>query len=391
MFRCFLMALLVLALIPAVHKTASGEGRTFYVSTSGNDRNPGTGEAPFRTLARGVRALTAGATLYVMQGTYTESLFNTIPGGVSWDLPVTVSAYPGHTVIVKPPRGAYRVLHFQGADRKYIIVNGLILDGQNVSEDVVKITHGGRDLDTSAHHIRIINGEVRNAPGNGILVTGTGHANSNEFINLKVYDNGKSDFEHGVYISTDNNLVERCEIFRNGGWGVHLYNSAGSTNGNIIRNNKIYKNARAGERGTGIGIYSGSHNVAYNNVLWGQQIGVVLNWGANSSAVVNNTIYGHTLYGIYNGPASRDALLQNNIIYKNAMYDVLNRGVRSVVGYNLVGQDPKFKDAAAFDFHLHLTSPAIAAGTRVSFVETDFNGAPRPAERPYSIGAFEAE
>jgi hypothetical protein len=43
---------------------------TYYVSSSGNDANPGTLAAPFATLQCAVTHLTPGTTLFVRQGTY---------------------------------------------------------------------------------------------------------------------------------------------------------------------------------------------------------------------------------------------------------------------------------------------------------------------------------
>ena len=69
--------------------------------------------------------------------------------------------------------------------------------------DAVKITYGTPG--DAAHHIRLKDCEVRNAPSQGILVTAG--SNNNEFINLDVHDNGVPDFHHGFYIGAESNLV----------------------------------------------------------------------------------------------------------------------------------------------------------------------------------------
>jgi len=364
----------------------SAYSASYFVATNGSDSNPGTQSQPFRTINRAVGALTPGTVLYIRAGTYTEGLTNAIPGGTSWDQPVTIAAYPGEVVIVKPAAGTMRVLYLDGAGRKYIIIDGLILDGSNVSYDAVKITYAGNDVTTSAHHVRIMNTEIRNAPAQGILVSG--QSSSNEFINLKVHDNGTTDFDHGIYISTDSNLVERCEIFRNAGWGVHIYNGSGTTNGNVVRSNRIYNNARLGQRGAALGLYTGDNNVAYNNIMWGQQMGISLDYGANSAVVVNNTIYANREAGIYNGAGSNRSVIQNNIVYKNSVA-VTDAGSGTALSYNLIDRDPQFKDPSVSDFHLQSMSPAIAAGTTLPLVKTDFDGVPRPIAKPYSVGAYE--
>src|SRR5262245_60275853 len=84
----------------------------YYVSTSGDDGRPSTAaqsiSTPKRTLGNAVRCLTPGSTLWVIGGTYPEQLFGSIPSGTSWSAPVTIAAYPGHTVIMRPV-GAGRV------------------------------------------------------------------------------------------------------------------------------------------------------------------------------------------------------------------------------------------------------------------------------------------
>jgi hypothetical protein len=44
----------------------------YYVSTSGNDDNPGTIAQPYRTIAKGVSYLQAGDILYLRGGVYVE-------------------------------------------------------------------------------------------------------------------------------------------------------------------------------------------------------------------------------------------------------------------------------------------------------------------------------
>ena len=156
-------------------------GMTYFVATNGSDTNPGTQTQPFRTIARGVSVLTPGDTLYVTSGTYAESLINNIPGGTAWSTPVTVAAYPGQTVTIRPADGAQHALRLQGTAQAYII-DGFIIDGSNLSDDPIWLISGPGTVEAAAHHIRIQNCEITNSAGNGIFVK---WAYANEFINLK--------------------------------------------------------------------------------------------------------------------------------------------------------------------------------------------------------------
>lgn len=64
-------------------------GRTFHVATTGDDANPGTAEAPFRTVQHAVSGVLAGDTIVVHGGTY---------DGV---VRIQVSGAPGKPILLK--------------------------------------------------------------------------------------------------------------------------------------------------------------------------------------------------------------------------------------------------------------------------------------------------
>src|SRR5262245_26166477 len=91
-----------LALLGSLVHAQRSEANTYYVDKNGSDSNPGTEDQPFQTLDRGRWALMPGDTLYVKDGTYSGSLaFFGTPSGTSWNNPVTIAAYPGHSPVIK--------------------------------------------------------------------------------------------------------------------------------------------------------------------------------------------------------------------------------------------------------------------------------------------------
>ena len=369
---------------PAPAPGPAPSGPVYYVDQTGNDASPGTEAQPFRTIRRGVQALRAGATLYVKSGTYAEYL-DRIPGGTSWSAPVRVVAYPGHTVVLRPS-GVARILQFQDSTTAYISVEGFVLDADYVSHDAVKISYGSNSAN-AAHHIRLLRCEIKNASGNGVLVTSG--SNDNEFIELDVHHNGTNEYTHGFYIASSGNRVENSTIYQNGGTGVHLYAGSSTVNDNVVHGNWIASNARAGRWGPGISVNNGARNRIYNNMVMDNVRGIQVDYSAAETDIYNNTIYANTREGIFIGAGSADADVRNNIIYGNSGANYSEDGTRTTHSHNLIGVNPGFVNAGAGDYRLRADSLAVNAGMILPLVTVDHEGTPRPQHGAFDIGAFE--
>ena len=381
---------IVLSLIFVLNAAASPPRTTFFVAPNGSNSNPGTEARPFLTIAKGMSVLGPGKTLYIKAGTYSESLGNKVPAGRSWRSPVTVAAYRGNAVIIQPAGGGY-VFNPAGSRSCYIILRGLTLDARNVSLDAVKIDQSGSNPANAAHHIRIQDCEIRNSRAQGIL-TSVG-ARHNQIQGCRVHDNGASDFCHGIYITSAYNLVDRCQVYHNAGWGIHVYEEGAvedSAHDNTVRNNLIHDNAAQGARGVGIGLYAGNNNVAYNNILWNNHGAIAIDFGATDTQVYNNTCYDNGAggnAGIYIGNGSSGAIVRNNIVMQ-ADLPISNSGSGTIQDHNLIG-DAGFIDPAGHDFHLKSSSPAIDAGVAVDGFRVDCSGVPRPQGSGWDLGAYE--
>jgi hypothetical protein len=371
------------------------KGATYYVATTGSDTNPGTLASPFRTLNHAVTVLHPGDTLDIRGGTYGEGLIDVLPGGTSWANPVTIMAHQGETVTLQPPSGN-NVLHFAKPTEQYIVINGLILDGALIKHNGVKITY--QTGSGPANHIRIQSTEIENAPQQGILVTGgSGHESDfNEFLKLKIHNNGTSYLHHGIYLESNSNLVDGCDIYSNAGEGVQIYMSGGvngqDAGNNIVRNSMFHNNSTATAWDAGVGVYTGDNNLVYNNLFWGNPTGIAVDYGASNSKLYNNTVYGSTGDGgitVAMNANANNTYIQNNIIYQNSQ-GIVDHGTSTVANHNTANTtDPLFVNAAAHDFHLQAGSPAVDAGVTLAAVTTDFSGAARPKGKGYDIGAYE--
>ncbi len=70
-----------------------------FVSPAGRDENPGSIDRPFRTVARGVRDLAPGMTLFLRKGVYRESVELRRLAGTA-KAPITIRSYPGERAVI---------------------------------------------------------------------------------------------------------------------------------------------------------------------------------------------------------------------------------------------------------------------------------------------------
>lgn len=309
--------------------------KTYYVSLSGSDSNPGTQGQPFRTILKGMNLLCSSDTLYVRGGTYTDpiedapSLDST--GATSYSQAIKILAYPGETVTLKPSSGNF-IFIFSRSKQSYVIVDGFIMDGSNIGIDCIKVTWSTPG--NTAHNIWVRNSTIKNCPSMAILVTQEGvnsGGGASTFSNLDVYDNGFQcptssgmayKFCHGIYASADNNVIEYSKFHGNSGWGIHVYSGSYAIKSNIVRYNLSYDNGTNAVKGDGlghpgIGLYSGPNHQAYGNIVWGNTSGIVLRYGADNASVHDNIVYANK------GPTADgvpiDNLGQGNSIFNNTI------------------------------------------------------------------------
>jgi parallel beta-helix repeat protein len=111
----------------------------------------------------------------------------------------------------------------------------------------------------------------------------------------------------GLYILTDDAVVENCLISRNNFFGISFESSA------IIRNNNITENKRSGIDCGGEGINPSIYN---NYISWNNESGISIR--RCSANIYNNTITSNSWVGI-NPHDAANPMIQNNVITKNGV------------------------------------------------------------------------
>ncbi|HEY9008843.1 PKD domain-containing protein [Ohtaekwangia sp.] len=169
----------------------------------------------------------------------------------------------------------------------------------------------------------------------------------------------------------------------------------------------MYNNVVKNGPGNGIIVQGKADNIIYNNVIIGAgSIGIYCDDATTSGTLgsgfsfINNTIITPGSDGLKIA-AERVSMNHfiNNIIIKPGSGVYVNKTMTSVKMdeannyYSANIDDVKFANAAAGDYHLLSTSPALNKGASVSTygVTFDFDNKARPSGGVYDIGAFEMQ
>ena len=148
---------------------------SFYVSTTGNDSNPGTQTAPWRTVQHAADTARAGSTVNVRGGIY-EELVAIKASGNATDGFITFRSYPGETAVLDArhftPAGRSAVLTIES--RSYIRIKGFEIRNFRTAEH--RLAPLGISVMGAGSHIELLKNNVHNieqtfegrdAPGSG--------------------------------------------------------------------------------------------------------------------------------------------------------------------------------------------------------------------------------
>ncbi|MBN1675034.1 MAG: right-handed parallel beta-helix repeat-containing protein [Kiritimatiellae bacterium] len=416
------MSLLVCLAGPAADtRAAEGNvtgGRQYYVSTRGDDSNPGTIAQPFKTIQKAVDVSAAGDTVLIREGRYGGFQVKNKHGRP--DAWITYKNYPGEQVVVDGCLGSVdgRILHIVGGYSCYLVFDGFAITYTDPVFDEA------RKLDlTKAEHIEIfkrkyikdkrvrLNAMKLNPPRSGErhhhmifrnlavhhvpdgAFAGTG--DDIQFIGNHVYDIGGPLSGYGWYAGGNRwvfrgNVVHDCT-----GYGLHCYNTC-AVDDSLVEGNRIWGNGKAywhnssrrvKKGGAGILMWGGDNNIVRNNVVFGND-GCGISVKGHYNKVVNNTVVGNGRRGIEVSQGSGNTVV-NNIAFGQGQNLALTKDTAAADTPNLTS-DPLFVDADGDDYHLRASSAAIDAGTDLSkMVPADFDGVARPAGAAYDIGAYE--
>lgn len=433
-------------------KVIVGTGNTYYVSTSGNDNNPGTLSNPFRTIQKAIDIVNPGDTVLVRGGKYNEQPTLTRCGTTdNW---ITIKNYPNEIPIIDgsgidrpwgtglvqigepawsdwsplPARGfwgveyvvfdGFKIINSEGygiliSMSRYVYVHNCQIfysygPGIEANNGHEFPPYGHWDPLPHPHHIYIINNYVG---------TGCNSGGGGEGISVV-----RCDYSEVKYCSVIDNHKEGID-FKNGcTYGTIAYNEVASpiigiyvdTQGDYQHDFHIYSNYIHGKGGIAGGNELGGtlKNIyIYNNILCNDMngFGCIGTEGEriNIQVINNNFNVGNIALqlAVPKEAMYTDLIVKNNIIKGGCQGVNLDEGVMTeddfildhnlfygtnyVYGTNYITGDPQWVDPSTGDYHLKSSSPAINTGSNTDAPSLDFDGNTRPEGTFIDIGAYE--
>jgi hypothetical protein len=365
----------------------AADAATYYVAKTGSDSNSCAAAqnqaTPKVTINGGLACIKGGDTLLIGNGTYVELVDtgqgSNIPSGTS-AARTTIKAKDGLGGVIIKPTAANPAVYLAG--RQWVLMQDLIVDSINQGTNHVHTIW----VDTTSTDIEFLRVEAKNAGAAGFYLAPTTARISLRYV--WSHNNGRNtgttltgNCALGVYFQAQNSLIEYSVFEDNGvpGWCNAGINGSQTGGGipSIIRYNIIRDNLQYGIVARN-SLFNVHNNLIYNNSHNSAGVATVnLNSG---STLRNNTIVSNGSLCVNSGSDVR-----NNICWGNDNNSITTAGTVS----NNLFTDPKFVNAAANDYHLQSTSPAINAGMTLSETTPDFDGVTRPQGSAYDIGAYE--
>jgi hypothetical protein len=359
-----LIAGLMLGLLPASGAGTQAAGNTYYVSTDGDDSNPGTESAPWRTIQKAANSVGPGDAVYVHAGTYRElvslrtsgverisvrpvQLTNGSKATIGGDLGnVAAGDYLYVYRSMKSNNGAFRIakvgdgfVRVEGAPfvdesegTQASIGTPIVFGNDGSGKILVDIGHSNcRNPVINFDHVSYVIVERFQVTGSchaGVaMVAGSHH---NVFRNGKVYGNDRP----GIYIASENysegntyNIIEANEIFDNGqngpGEGVYIGEAYGDDDSdyNHIIDNVIYHplggNEGADIKPNTVGTVIEGNVFRDSNSTWGV---IILGEGSTQALVYGNIL--RNCSGSDQWAGAIGVLGPQNMVFNNLIFDL---------------------------------------------------------------------
>ena len=334
--------------------TTSGSFTRLFVSTGGDDANPGTREKPWKTIAKGLQSVRPGEMLIILGGVYEEEM----------DMPTIATSE-------KPI-----VIRGEGA-------NKTILDLRNREfQHAVNFENGASNLTLERIGIK---GRYYTRWSHGIFISDRGVNRRITLRDIKIeWENGEKDRGSGIFVHFQPDadlLVEDVEasgfsdgIYLKGSNGITVRNSR--LHGNIedgidfnggedilLENNRCY-----GNHSNGILVHGNEKpqlgGVLRGNILRGNKNGLTL-YETDGLVVERNLAHQNNEFGFFLSNGVKNSILRHNTLTANpnGALKARKRGLANILRNNILcaghkGIAARFDQVAGLDFDFNLWNQA---------------------------------
>ncbi|MBZ2207485.1 DUF1565 domain-containing protein [Massilia soli] len=341
----------------------------YYVSPNGNDSADGSKAAPFRTLARAVKAVRPSSTVWVAPGTYSGGFRNTVSGTSNGRIYFVSTTKWGAKIV--PPASSSGDVAFDNRG-SYVDIIGFQVDGSN-SQSGTKwrygIYNGGSYDSIRENYVHHIAKDIPCTSGGGSAIGADSYYKGvkAEIISNVVHDIGPAGchFVQGIYMSTSG-IIKNNAVYRVAEAAIHLWHDANDV---IITNNTVTS--------SGTGIIVGGGDYYFTTA------------GANNVHVYSNIVYDNK-YGISEqGRTGTSNTYRNNLVYQNTYPWTLKNGLKH---YNTVAAVPGFtaySRTGTQNLKITSGSAAVGKGSSTYAHPTDIVGRPRNSSTGFDIGAYQ--
>lgn len=338
-------------------------GNTYYVSTTGNNNNPGTLGAPWKTVKHAMSQMQPGDITYIRAGIYNETNLKFDNSGMA-NKPITLSAYINNNnyeeVIIDGNANnlSWGIIIENGS---YYTIQGLILRNftrqgittqetsgpyigikirdveiYNIGINQTDAGHNGMYL-SNIHDFILENVSCHNNRGAGVLIKGYGdmdtsyYAQNGWVVNSFSYDNNDfltsftSDAD-GFYFGQARDIaVCNCYASNNSDQGFDVSDPEGMKGG-LLSNYITMENNVATECPTGFSANSDSHHLLFmRNLAYKNTKGFIGYAGVGGLKYFHNVAMCNQYQGVeitndyayFEDPGDNTIDLFNNIFFKN--------------------------------------------------------------------------
>jgi hypothetical protein len=250
---------MALALVLILAQSLSGQiGRTYFVSTAGDDKNPGTRRLPWLTIQHAANSALAGAKVYVFGGVYHEAV--NFPNSGTLSAAITFESYPGETAVIdgtdakcctsnptssgNGTQGLITILN-----QSYLTILGFEI--RNFTTNSPALVPTGVWITGSGTGVQILNNRVHN-------ITTESEKNGNAF-GISVYGTSKTPI---TQLIIDGNEVDHLRTGNS-----ESVNVDGNVTHFAITNNLVHDNDNIGIDAIG---YEGVGPVGYDEAMYGE-------------------------------------------------------------------------------------------------------------------------